>query len=205
MEWNRDSTRVSTKFTAEEEADRERQFLECMALELMEAAAKGDTRAVMQLAAVGVDVNTRCCSSVTLDFTALHFAAKGGRTDTIRELLKMGCRIDGRTPWGFTPFLFAVDAAGLDQTAALLLLRAGSDVNAASWCNLSALHSAARNGHSDVVRELLLRGAGNHVSNKRGESPLLIQHSSVQRNRSPHIVQQLLVYDASVSLNWVAL
>ncbi|VDM83395.1 unnamed protein product [Strongylus vulgaris] len=54
-------------------------------------------------------------------------------------------------------FLRAARAGNLDKV--LELLRGGTDINTCNANGLNALHLASKEGHSEVVRELLKRGA----------------------------------------------
>jgi ankyrin len=54
-------------------------------------------------------------------------------------------------------FLRAARAGNLDQV--LEFFRAGIDINTCNSNGLNALHLASKEGHNEVVRELLRRGA----------------------------------------------
>jgi hypothetical protein len=105
----------------------------------------------------------------------LIYAAGLGRTDVVRHMLATGTgtdRIVRRTDDRAGRFSFPV-ARGADArqvalivaamhgrlTTVRALLDGGVDVNATPYCRQSALHYAAYLGRTDVVEELLARGA----------------------------------------------
>jgi ankyrin repeat protein len=94
-------------------------------------------------------------------FTAVHAAAENGHVDVLTLLMEAG----GQSVLGVfdyvdrTPLICAVDKKHLE--AAMLLIRAGSDINANNEPRIgdTALHQAARNGDVKMVRLLLDEGA----------------------------------------------
>jgi ankyrin repeat protein len=105
----------------------------------------------------------------------LIYAAGLGRTDVVRHMLATGTgtdRIVRRTDDRAGRFSFPV-ARGADArqvalivaamhgrlTTVRALLDGGVDVNATPYCRQNALHYAAYLGRTDVVEELLARGA----------------------------------------------
>ena len=112
------------------------------------------------------------------DKTALHWAAEKNHAEIARMLLDAGADIEAKTNWGDTPLNWAA-TLGSSNVAELLLGRGarGFNLNVAaalgklddvktmidSEADLSgishAMYSAARNGHTEVVKYLLDRGA----------------------------------------------
>ena len=58
---------------------------------------------------------------------------------------------------GSASFLRAARAGNIERV--LELLKSGTDINTCNANGLNALHLASKEGHNDVVRELLKRGA----------------------------------------------
>ncbi|HJP90594.1 MAG TPA: ankyrin repeat domain-containing protein [Pyrinomonadaceae bacterium] len=112
------------------------------------------------------------------DKTGLHWAAEKDHVEIARLLLDAGADIEAKTSWGDTPLKWAA-TLGNSKVADLLLSRGargfdliiaaalgkledvktmiGSDPDPSAVSN--ALYSAARNGHTEVVRYLLEHGA----------------------------------------------
>jgi ankyrin repeat protein len=105
----------------------------------------------------------------------LIYAAGLGRTNVVRHMLATGTGTDNiprRTDDRAGRFSFPVARdAGAREVALIVaamhgrlttvrtLLDSGVDVNAAPYCRQSALHYAAYTGRTEVVEELLARGA----------------------------------------------
>ena len=99
-------------------------------------------------------------------WTLLCLAAFYGQVETMRVLLDHGASVNAATDiW--SPLRAAADR-GRCQAADLLLDR-GADVNARNKYNKSALTSAGLNGHCDMIRLLLRRGAV-YVDDVRGRA-----------------------------------
>ncbi len=148
--------------------------------------------------------------------TALHVAARDGSAEVARVLIAHGAELDRKEIWGFTPLMAAawenqpelvdllleagaksnlgVSAMLGDVEAIQRALDAGTRINARYACDMTLLHFAAHNGHTDLAKLLLDRGAnieakdrsmiaarplhwavhGNHV----GTAKLLIEHGA---------------------------
>ena len=121
-------------------------------------------------------------SATTWDGRApLHAAASEGSAQVARVLIAHGAELNRKEVWGFTPLMAAawedqlelVDlllAAGArtnlgvsamvgDVEAVLRTLEGGTRVDARYACHVTLLHFAAHNGHTDLARLLLERGA----------------------------------------------
>lgn len=107
-----------------------------------------------------------------------------GRAQTAAEadnvsLLKAIFDAEGRAVFGsedtdiLTTLHFAAASGSLDAVRFLLSDAVGADVNAARGNNFTPLHAAAMNGHSEVCRVLLEKGASPNVqTDPQGYVPL---------------------------------
>ena len=100
-------------------------------------------------------------------FTALHLAAFFGGADGARVLLDAGADPDvySRNDFKVAPIHSA--AAGREAVARLLVER-GAKVNVAQRHGWMPLHSAAQNGHAQLVNALLAAGADANATNDDG-------------------------------------
>jgi hypothetical protein len=88
---------------------------------------------------------------------SLTEAAREGRVDQVRALLRQGVDPNVASSSGWTPLMAA--AAGGRLEAAAVLLSAGADPDARDRLGRTPLDVAYRAGHADVVRALRDRGA----------------------------------------------
>ena len=105
-------------------------------------------------------------------FTALDWAARTGRIDAIRELIRAGADLNGRDhgPNGWTPLLHAVHKGELGSVRALIA--AGADVNRQNPRGITPLMLASSQGEAEVVDELLAAGADPRARQVGGETAL---------------------------------
>jgi len=106
-------------------------------------------------------------------FSALDWAARNGRTDAIRELVREGAdpnlRDDGPNRW--PPLLHAVHKGQLASVRSLVT--AGADVNGDNPRGLTPLMLACAQGEAEIVDELLADGADPRRSQLGGETALM--------------------------------
>jgi ankyrin repeat protein len=136
---------------------------------LMWAAGGKHPAAVKALIELGADVNARSAGG----FTPLMFAAREGDPESARLLLDAGARIDDTTPSGESALLVAAaSVSGLTardyrhvpepsghETAALLLVARGANINQADTLAMTALHLAVETRKRDLLKTLVARGA----------------------------------------------
>src|SRR5262245_5225331 len=89
---------------------------------LLEAAENGDRIAVSRLLDEGAGVDTRAVDGTT----ALHWAVRADRLDTVRLLLESGADAAAADRYGVTPLYLAAENGNAAIIAALL--DAGADV-----------------------------------------------------------------------------
>jgi ankyrin repeat protein len=102
--------------------------------------------------------------------TLLTLAARQGRADIVRELLRRGAEVDRRGVNGHTPLTAA--AQGGHDLIVRELLRQGADPERWNAQGQSPLHEAARQGQVRVLRTLLAAGSPISAWNKVGHAPL---------------------------------
>ncbi|KAG8084649.1 hypothetical protein GUJ93_ZPchr0010g10693 [Zizania palustris] len=117
-------------------------------LNKLAAALDEDGKGVAAVAAAVRDANKR---------TALHFAAREGRTDACDFLItQLGLPIDPKDDDGETPLIHATRQGHL-QTASYLLQH-GADPSVASSLGATALHHAAGIGNTDLMKLIISNG-----------------------------------------------
>lgn len=127
---------------------------------LHRAAAEGDVAAIGQLRDAGADPNGRDVDGRT----ALHIAALSGQRDAALTLVRRGTDPRAYDDQHVDALTLAAGQGDRDMVALLLWL--GAEANAVTGPDdRTALISAARGGHAEVVRELVAAGAPvNYVS-----------------------------------------
>ncbi|XP_058820039.1 ankyrin-3 isoform X3 [Topomyia yanbarensis] len=95
-----------------------------------------------------------------------------------------------------TAFLRAARAGDLQKLIEYLETGQVTDINTCNANGLNALHLAAKDGHYDIVDELLKRGANVDNATKKGNTALHIASLAGQKE----IIQLLLQYNASVNV-----
>ena len=118
--------------------------------ELLEAIRNNDLSAI-----VGMQLDPDARSNE--GYSALHIAAKYGRSDIIRHLIDIGFDIDASDNTGYTPLFFAVYARDLGSVQ--LLIKKGANVFIEENKGMSAIHWAASLGHVAAMKALIDAGA----------------------------------------------
>ena len=98
---------------------------------LHDAAIRGDVTEMRRLLEEKSDVNSRDEDG----WTALHFAAQGGRVEAVRLLLCNGAEIDAQSSkTGNTALMYAArDGNSGSEEVVKLLLERGADINLREW------------------------------------------------------------------------
>lgn len=157
--------------------------------ELMKASSRGSIADVEALLGKGVDVNARDI----FGHTALMYAVSASHAKVLLLLLDYGADLRATDTSGLTALALAQtkghdEIVRLLKVAALLVaardgdsasvnetLASGAQINAKlSGGGWTALMVATVNGHAEIVRTLLDKGADPHVENDNGWTALMI-------------------------------
>ena len=138
---------------------------------LMDAAAKGHANVVVELVRAGADVSvvsSRECLSVAAGSTALHFAAEKKRIECGVLLVAAGADMrtknkDFKSPLDLESHfqqavLHKASRLGISNVVTTLA-EAGANLNEQDERGMTPLLEAAREGHANVVVELIRTGA----------------------------------------------
>src|SRR6185436_4000979 len=156
---------------------------------LIEAAESGDRVAVSRLLDRGAAVDARAVDGTT----ALHWAVRADRLDTVRALLESGADASAADRYGVTPLYLAAENGDVDVIAALL--KAGADPDGVAPIGETALMTAARTGVVAAVALLLDRGADVDARDREfGQTALML----AVREAHPEVVALLLDRGADV-------
>ena len=117
---------------------------------------------------------------------ALVLAARAGREDVLRELLRRGANTERLGEGGFTP-LGAAAFAG-QRGAVRLLLRAGADTERRGATGQTALHLASIAGRTEVL-QILLAKVDVDILNSRRETALDVAASANQQAAMDLLIQ----------------
>lgn len=121
---------------------------------LHNSIVKGHLAATELLVEAGSDLNAvECLHSAT----PLHYAARRGGRETVRVLIEAGADVNSRLRNGGTPLLFAAIRGDLEVVRELLRGRTDALLSTYDAPHLVALDVAARECHSEVVRELIVQ------------------------------------------------
>ncbi len=156
---------------------------------LVDAVKAADTAAVRVLLARGVDAN----ASEANGTTALHWAARLDRLDSMDLLISAGANVKAANRYGVTPLSLA--CANGNATIIERLLKAGADPNTALPGGETALMTTARKGSADAVKVLVAHGADiNARESTRGQTALM--WAAAQNNVAA--IQALLAAGADI-------
>jgi ankyrin repeat protein len=128
------------------------------------ATKEGNTEAVKQAVANGVDVNAKNNDGCT----ALFIAANRRNKEVVELLISEGADVSVKTTVGrFTP-LHEVRSKEIAE----LLINNGADVNAKNGNGWTPLHSAALDSYRNIIELLIEHGADVNAKNSNGGTPL---------------------------------
>lgn len=155
--------------------------------DILEAAGKNETAAVVDLLKRGMDVNTADRAGTTL----LMIAARNGNLDLLQTLLNNRASVNRRNQFGDTALLLAALNARFD--AAKLLMEKGAEVNPSGW---TPLHYAVFGGNPEILGLLIARGAKLDARAPNGQTALMVAVKLGKLN----LVKMLIDADADMDL-----
>jgi len=117
---------------------------------LFESAKSGNTNMLRLLLATGANVNQQG----KYGETPLHVASKNGHIDTVQLLIDNKADINQKSKFEGSPL-----TATTSIDTARLLINSGADVYEEDCVGSTILHTAARNGWTDIVKLLINKGA----------------------------------------------
>ncbi len=159
---------------------------------LVDAAKRGDTKAVISLLDRGAEAN----ASQGDGTTALHWAARRGILEMVEVLLSSDARVDVVTRIGRHSPLHLASSGG-HASVVRRLLEAGSDANAATATGATALHFAAGSGSAEAVDALIAHGANVDATEAAWEQTPLMWAAAYDRTEA---AKALVVGGAGLSL-----
>lgn len=177
---------------------------------LMDAIAKGDTAACLDLlaaepalarariegGATRADARANFLSPighyVYEGDTALHIAAAGYRVDVVSRLVALGADVRARNRRGAEPLHYAADGnpgasrwnPAAQAATIARLIAAGADPNALDKSGVAPLHRAVRTRCAAAVAALLEGGADASLKNASGSTPMLLATFTTGRGGS---------------------
>lgn len=130
---------------------------------LVDAATWGHDDCLRTLlgAGAGIDIPHR------EGWTALMIATQEGRLGSVEQLLDAGANFRLRTDHNGVVLMHAAQKNQVDVTRKLLDAGAGIDINVQDMDGVSALMVAAKGGHGDMVKLLLLHGADHTLTSRQ--------------------------------------
>lgn len=105
-------------------------------------------------------------------WAALHWAARNGMTEVVRQLLDHAANVDGGSPRGVDSPLIAAIFWGHVEVVNLLIDR-GANVNRAGLHGARPLSTAIVGGNVAIVRLLIAKGADINAGGIDGRTPLI--------------------------------
>ena len=164
--------------------------------QLIAAAERGDTAAVLAMISAGANINAQDGCGCTPVMAATH----GNHADTVRALIQAGADINLRDGRRDNVLLYAGAEGLLDILR--LAIAASADTRITNRFGGTALIPAAERGHVEVVRELLTHSDVdvNHVNNLGWTALLEAIVLSDGGPRHQEIVHLLIAHGANVNL-----
>ena len=124
----------------------------------------------------------------------LHWAARTGRTEIVRDLIALGANVNAEGGYSLTPLHLAASKGQCEVTE--LLLASHADVNALSDIRQTPLHMTVGYGVVSTARILVNKGAEVNAVDRSGVTPL---HMAAAQGRSD-LVSLLIEAGAHVNV-----
>jgi ankyrin repeat protein len=150
---------------------------------LHEAARCGDLDTCVTLLNLGASQERKSGPNAKY-MTALHFAAEGGHSPVIQLLLAKGASPHAQSSSQSTPFYRAARSGSLE--ALRILYSAGSDIDAKTWDDWTALFEAVARGLVHIASQLLEWGADPTITTHAGVSALMLISVARHRDQTLH-------------------
>jgi hypothetical protein len=109
-------------------------------------------------------------SNKKIALPAIHQAAVDNNIEGLKSIIKSGVRMETRLSDGSTPLVLAAKKGARDSV--LYLVKAGANIGSSNHKKRTALHLAAREGHYQIVSDLLVFGADAMAKDKKGKEPI---------------------------------
>jgi len=164
--------------------------------QLIAAAERGDTTAVLNLLRNGAEINGKDGRGRTAVMAATH----RNQAETVKELIRAGADINIQDDRRDNPLLYAGAEGLLDIVR--LCITAGADTKRTNRYGGTALIPAAERGHVEVVKELLTHSDVdvNHINNLGWTALLEAIVLSDGGKAHQQIVQLLVDHGADVNI-----
>ncbi|MDH5230550.1 MAG: ankyrin repeat domain-containing protein [Gammaproteobacteria bacterium] len=168
---------------------------------LILATIRGDTSTVELLIRLGANPNLMDKHG----FTALHIAAREGRTATARALLNGGAQPD--TKQKTTGDTALILAAKFNRSSTLrALTKAGANPNKLNDVGNAAIHIAATQGHLNIVKDLCIYNKTHlEIRNPVDMTPLMLAAAHEQTKIVRELLRANAKVDATTHAGWTAL
>ena len=134
--------------------------------------------------------------------TSLHMASRQGHLDLVDMLLEGGMDVNARNAGEETPLNLVSGDGHLEVTR--FLIERGADVNCCDKGE-TALHSAARSGHLDIVRLLLNFGIGVQDRTAEDETPLILASAGGHEEVSRFLIERQADVNSVSNGSWTSL
>jgi len=179
--YDRDNNLTGVFIVGEVSIIRKTDYLAELNEQMIKAAIEDRTTTVIELLAIGADVNAKGKYS---GWTPLMLAAKNGDTELVGFLLTHGADINEKSSVrNRNAIMEAVRNRKVEAVKALL--NAEPDLNAVDWEGYTVLMFAAVSGQLEFVNTLITHGADVNIRNNVGSSALMMASGY------PHVVEML--------------
>lgn len=154
------------------------------------ACIRDDIATVKRLLVEGIDID-----GIWRSCTGLMWAAAEGHLQIVELLLSVGASVNIRNVVNYTAILYAAEADQRDIVWRLLDHSASTDPTVCNRYQETILLLMARQGHTDIVEQLVERGDSLHHTNKIGDTALYL---AVSNGHAP-TVARLIQLGATVN------